>query len=261
MSGYQEKSRRVGGAAACVLALALACVLPAGKAHAENFPEGRGEFDVSVVTEVLPVVDPDAVLCDVTVHVANDAGEHLGDVQVDITVVPPNAEGYDPAGQPQALSARGASHALSASGSTSGEGRVLLPNAAVGATYRVAAVKDGHEGFEGRFTCSGTDGEVWEVTLNRILEPLPTGPSSGAAAVAGQAASETVKAAQFEGGEGFKAAAGTSVRPVRGFMGLAVDAFPYWLIVVGVLVAALVAGFLWKAHVVGKGDAAHEKRS
>lgn len=273
MSGYQEKSRRARGIAACLLALALACVLPAETAHAEYFPEGKGEFDISVATEVVPTVDADAELCDVIVHVANDAGEHLGDAQVEIVVAPPNAAEYDPAGQPQALDEIADDCVLSASGSTSCDGRVLVPSAVVGATYQVEAIKDGHKSFEGLFTCSGVDNEVWEVTLERILAPLPPGSTNaGATAGAGDEASsaavpEAVRAAWYEfAGEGSEAtgtvdASDPDARPVRGFMTLLADAFPYWLIIVGVLAAALATGLAWSARRTGKEDAAHEERA
>ena len=280
MSGYHQKGRRAGRVATCALALALVCAAPTGKAYAEYFPEGKGEFDISVVTNVLPSVDPDAELCDVAVHVANDAGEHLGDAQVEVAVVPPNAEGYDPAEQPQTLAGREATHALSASGSTSSDGRVLLPNADVGATYQVEAVKDGHESFEGRFTCSGIDGEVWEVTLRRMPEPLPPGSSNGGApvvasdrAASGHGAPEAMTSRFESSGEGSEAAtdafgaAGVSdatdraARPVRGFVGFAADAFPYWLVVVGIVATAMAVGLLLRARRVGRDGAAHEKRA
>ncbi len=274
MNAYQHKSLRAGRAAGCALALALVCGLPAGKAHAEYFPEGRGHLDVSVLASVIPVVDPDAELHDVVVHVSNDTGDHLEDAQVEIVVVPPNAEGYDPAKQPQALAARGASHALSASGSTSGDGCVLLPDVAVGSTCRVEAFKEGHESFEGRFSCLGVDGETWEVTLTRVLEPPPPGALDDGTTAAGDRAAgpgapETAAASFTGSGQSFEAAvdvrdaagadaADRAARPVRGFMGLATDTFPYWLVLAGVAAIALTAGFLRRARRIGKEDAAHE---
>ncbi|MFR1638406.1 MAG: hypothetical protein ACLSVD_04055 [Eggerthellaceae bacterium] len=125
MSTDLRKKTLIGGVA-CSLALALACALPGGTAWATYLPEGSGQFDVSVITDVLPTADPEARLSDVAIHVANEAGQHVEAAQVEIVVVPPNAS------QSGADAAEGASHAISAKGSTSGDGRVL-PNAAVGA--------------------------------------------------------------------------------------------------------------------------------
>lgn len=296
MSGLGENVRTgtvVGGAAACLLALALACSLPVGTARAEHLPDGTGDFDVSVTTDVLPAIDPNAVLCDVAIHVANDAGEHVEAVQVDIVVVPPNAESYQPdapdasdAGEearPLALASSptlpgddprttvaapgpasaladgspGTSHAVSATGSTSVDGRVLLPNAAVGATYKVFAVKDGHEDYEGQFTCAGADGETWEVRLNRIPEELPSGSAaetaSGASlqsAAGGTDASLSADGASSMGGTVAMQHSGHA-SPVRGFVRLLVDAFPYWLIIVAVFALGS-AGLLAQANRVRK---------
>ena len=297
MSGLGENVRTgtvAGGAAACLLALALACSLPVGAARAEHLPDGTGDFDVSVTTDVLPAIDPNAVLCDVAIHVANDAGEHVESVQVDIVVAPPNAESYQSdapdapdasdAGEearPLALASSftlpgdaprtpvaapgpasgladgspNTSHAVSATGSTSVDGRVLLPDAAVGATYKVFAVKDGHEDYEGRFTCAGADGETWEVRLNRIPEGLPPGSAAGGASDGSQGSS---------GASLQSAAGGTATErfsghpsPVRGFVTLLVDAFPYWLIVVAVFALGS-AGLLAQANRVRKEDGEDE---
>ena len=178
-------------ATACALALVLACAAALATpraADAARLQEGADEFEVSVQTDVLAAVDPDAELCDVAIHVADDAGDHVGAARVDVAAVPPNAaeeNGVSGAGADAVLQtttvvsadgAAGGSHAVSASGTTSSDGRVLLPNAAVGATYKVLAVKDGHEEYEGRFVCAGSEGETWEVVLNRIPDPVTPDP-------------------------------------------------------------------------------------
>ena len=175
------------------LACAVALALPAAPAFAVHLPEGSGEFDVSVLTDVLPALDPEAALNDVTVHVSNDAGEHLEAALVSVAIVPPNADAYDPDAAPQSAPDAtagtngqdadadaddpGASHAVGASGTTSADGRIVLSQAAVGATYRVAATKDGHYDFEGTFSCAGRNGEVWEVVLNRVPDEDGSGLS------------------------------------------------------------------------------------
>lgn len=264
-----RKKVRVGGAQACAaaLALALACAVPSGAARAEYLPEGTGTFDVTTVTEVLPVIDPDARLSDVVIHVANDAGEHLEAAQVEVAVVPPNAKDFDArdavGGGPQVQADAGEearSHAVAATGTTSGGGRVLLPEAAVGATYRVSVVKDGHEDFEQEFSCAGSDGEVWEVVLNRIPQPLPPGTGSGSSSGGTAALSEAAAATSAASASGQIAASSEDgfdifPRPVRGFVMLLDAAFPYWLI--GLLLAALTAGCLWQARRVRKEGDAH----
>lgn len=245
MSTDLRKKTLIGGVA-CSLALALACALPGGTAWATYLPEGSGQFDVSVITDVLPTADPEARLSDVAIHVANEAGQHVEAAQVEIVVVPPNAS------QSGADAAEGASHAISAKGSTSGDGRVLLPSAAVGATYRVTVAKDGHEGFEGEFSCAGSNGETWEVVLNRILTPLATGSS--------QASGQGADGADGDG-EGLssgQAGSGSDIlpRPVRGFVSLLVQAFPYWLIALAGLVLA--AGCLWRSNRIRKKGGDHE---
>lgn len=283
-----RKKARAGGTATCALALALACAAPGGAAHAEYLPEGSGTFDVSTITEVLPVIDPDALLANVVIHVANDAGEHLEAAQVEVVVVPPNAEDFDPRtllveapeGEPEAEAYVGAeagsddpeadpeadpekpsSHAVVASGATAANGRVLLPDAAVGATYRVSVVKDGHEEFEEEFSCAGSDGEVWEVVLNRIPEPLPPGAEPGSAQGDGAALSDATAAAASASGQIASSEdhlSGILARPVRGFVMLLDDAFPYWLIGLVLLAVALTAGCLGQAHRIRKEDDARE---
>lgn len=104
--------------------------------------------------------------------IANDLGDGLP---------ADDAEGDAAAGE-GAEPDDGLLHVLRAGGATGSDGMLLLENAAVGATYRVVASKDGHEGFEGSFACAGDADEVWEVVLRHIPEdedgagilPLPS---------------------------------------------------------------------------------------
>lgn len=271
--------------AACACAVALACTLGASAAHAELLPEGSGEFDVSVLTDVLPSVDPAAQLADVIIHVANDAGEHVEAAQVQVEVVPPNATS-----SAVAASSRGvalaveapaqATHATSASGTTSRDGRVLLPSAAVGATYRVSVVKDGHESSQAEFTCTGASNETWELVLKRIPNPLPPGgssptgdgdvsgevqglPGAGVSSAGGAAAavSSAGDAVAASAGDASSISTGTSEilpKPLIGFIQLLSDTFPWWLIVLAVLVVALTAGCWWQANRIRKEEGSRE---
>lgn len=274
--------------AACACAVVLACTLGAPAAHAELLPEGSGEFDVSVLTDVLPSVDPAAQLVDVIIHVANDAGEHVEAAQVQVEVVPPNATS-----SAVAASSRGvalaveapaqATHATSASGTTSRDGRVLLPSAAVGATYRVSVVKDGHEDSQAEFTCAGASDETWELVLKRIPNPLPPGGSSpagdgnvtgevqrlpgagvssaGGAAAAVSSAGDAAATASSGAGAASSISTGTSEilpKPLTGFVQLLSDTFPWWLIVLTVLAVALTAGCWWQANRIRKEEGSRE---
>lgn len=277
MSGMGTDIRKkmvAGGALACALALALACTVPVGTAHAEYLPEGSGEFDVSMVTKVLPVVDPDAQLSDVVIHVANDAGAHVEAAQVEIVVVPPNAQDYQPddaasnPDEPQVQAdTESASHAISAKGATSVDGRVRLADAAVGATYRVAVCADGHEDFQEEFACAGTNAETWEVVLRRIPDPLPSETGQDATEGAGTVRPlPSIGTQDSASGSGSTAGVSGQVqgqsdvvaRPVSGFVNLLMDMFPYWLVPLALLVIALVAGCLWQARRIGKEEDRHD---
>lgn len=194
MSADILKKTTARGAAACTLALALACALP-GAAHAEYLPEGSGELDVSVLTDVLPTIDPEAYLNDVAIHVSNDAGEDVPGASVRVRILVPNdeegtmpitgadADSDDETGDPeQAVSLMAmdadtsSSHAVSASGTTEPRGRIGLAGAAVGATYVVEVSEGSHYDFSDRFTCAGDEGETWEVVMQKVPdEPLPGG--------------------------------------------------------------------------------------
>lgn len=177
MNADIQRKALMGSAVACVLACALALAVAPSQAFATYLPDGSGEFDVSVLTNVLPTQDPDAALNDVLVHVSNDAGEHLENAQVTVAIVPPNANGYDPAAaEADVLAVAGPSHSVGVSSITNAGGHVTLAQAAVGATYRVTATKDGHVDFEDTFLCVGDNNETWEVVLQRIPDPAPPTP-------------------------------------------------------------------------------------
>lgn len=193
MSADILKKTTARGAAACALALALACALP-GAAQAEYLPEGSGELDVSVLTDVLPTVDAEARLNDVNIHVSNDAGEDVAAASVRVRIAVPNdeegampitgaeaddaeAESAEQAASLMATDAEAPSrHAVSASGTTEPHGRIRLAGAAVGATYVVEVSEGSHYDFSHRFTCAGDEGETWEVVMRKVPnEPLPGG--------------------------------------------------------------------------------------
>ena len=65
--------------------------------------------------------------------------------------------------------------------STDSSGRAVLPGMSQGYLYRVFAWKDGFEDWAGWRRCEGSEGEVWQVALQRSAGPPVPGDGGGTA--------------------------------------------------------------------------------
>lgn len=157
-------------------ALALACALafpPAALADAGGETlEGEGTFDVVVDTLVDEVVPPGADTRDVVVHVSCPKEGHVAGALVSARLMKPSELASDPAAPPARASAQG-SPAVTAK-----DGTVVLPDAVVGAVYRVTATKDGHADAQRDFTVEA-DGPAWEVSLEHVGAAPDDRPPAG----------------------------------------------------------------------------------